>query len=171
VPSPKTKQWFGGDATNLAIGQGELLVTPIQMANFTAALANDGIVWKPRLVLELRTRDGATVKKFEPAQLGRANTTPTDLSLIRDGMRAVVTDPNGTVYYKFLGFQTAVAGKSGTAETPSGNPDAWFIGFAPFDGPKLAVATLYEEKPGLLGSQDAGQASRAVFAAKFGGTP
>ena len=171
VPSPANRQWNPGDATNLAIGQGDLLATPLQMANYSAALANDGIVWKPRLVLEFRTRDGATTKKFEATRLGAANTTPTDLSLIRDGMRAVVTDPNGTVYFKFLGFQTAVAGKSGTAETPSGNPDAWFIGFAPYDGPKLAIATLFEEKPGLLGSQDAGAASRAVFAAKFGGTP
>jgi cell division protein FtsI/penicillin-binding protein 2 len=123
------------------------------------------------MVLELRTREGVVTKKFDAARLGTANTTPTDLSLIRDGMRAVVTDPNGTVYFKFLGFQTAVAGKSGTAETPSGNPDAWFIGFAPFDGPKIAIAALFEEKPGLLGSQDAGAASRAVLAAKFGGTP
>src|SRR5207244_956600 len=181
VPSPAWKQqrfsnpadkvWNPGDATNLAIGQGFLLATPLQMANFSAALANDGIVWKPRMVLELRTREGATVKKFDATRLGVANTTPTDLSLIRDGMRAVVSDPNGTVYFKFLGFPTAVAGKSGTAETPTGNPDAWFIGFAPYDGPKLAIATLYEEKPGLLGSQDAGAAARAVFAAKFGGTP
>jgi penicillin-binding protein 2 len=171
VPSPKTRQWFPGDATNLAIGQGDLLATPLQMANYTAALANDGIVWKPRLVLELRTREGVSVKKFEPVRAGTANTTPTELSLIRDGMRAVVTDPNGTVYFKFLGFSTAVAGKSGTAETPSGNPDAWFIGFAPYDGPKIAIATLFEEKPGLLGSQDAGQATRAVLAAKFGGAP
>ena len=171
VPSPANRQWNPGDATNLAIGQGDLLATPLQMANYTAALANDGVVWKPRMVLEFRTRDGVLTKKFDSAQLGTANTTPTDLSLIRDGMRAVVTDPNGTVYFKFLGFQTSVAGKSGTAETPSGNPDAWFIGFAPYDGPKLAIATLFEEKPGLLGSQDAGAASRAVFAAKFGGTP
>ena len=171
VPSPKNKQWNPGDATNLAIGQGELLATPLQMANYSAALANDGIVWKPRLVTELRRRDGTVVKTFDPAKLGAANTVPTDLSLIRDGMRAVVSDPNGTVYFKFLGFQTPVAGKSGTAETPSGNPDAWFIGFGPFDSPKLAIATVYEEKPGLLGSQDAGAASRAVFAAKFGGTP
>ena len=171
VPSPLNKQWNPGDATNLAIGQGELLATPLQMANYTAALANDGVVWKPRLVLELRTRDGTTVKRFDPVKAGAANTTPTDLSLIREGMRAVVSDPNGTVYFKFLGFPTAAAGKSGTAETPSGNPDAWFIGFAPFDGPKLAIATLFEEKPGLLGSQDAGAAARAVFAAKFGGTP
>ena len=123
------------------------------------------------MVLELRTRDGVTTKKFEAARLGQANTTSTDLSLIRDGMRAVVSDPNGTVYFKFINFPTAIAGKSGTAETPSGNPDAWFIGFGPYDGPKLAIATVYEEKPGLLGSQDAGAAARAVFAAKFGGTP
>ena len=169
--APQDKIWNPGDATNLAIGQGYLLATPLQMANFSAALANDGIVWKPRMVLEFRTRDGVTTKKFDPSRLGTADTTPTDLSLIRDGMRAVVSDPNGTVYYKFLGFPTAVAGKSGTAETPSGNPDAWFIGFGPFDGPKIAIATVFEEKPGLLGSQDAGAASRAVFAAKFGGTP
>ncbi len=171
VPSPKTKRWFPGDATNLAIGQGDLLATPLQMANYTAALANDGIVWKPRMVIELRAREGTVTKKFDPARLGTANTTPGDLSLIRDGMRAVVSDPNGTVYFKFLGFPTAVAGKSGTAETPSGNPDAWFIGFGPYDGPKLAIAALFEEKPGLFGSQDAGAAARAVFAAKFGGTP
>ena len=171
VPSPANRTWNPGDATNLAIGQGDLLATPLQMANYTAALANDGIVWKPRLVTEIRTRAGATARTFAPERLGTANTTPADLSLIRDGMRAVVSDRDGTVYYKFLNFPTAVAGKSGTAETPSGNPDAWFIGFAPYDGPKLAVATVFEEKPGLLGSQDSGAASRAVFAAKFGGTP
>ena len=181
VPSPAWKQatfskpedrvWNPGDATNLAIGQGYLLVTPLQMANFAAALANDGIVWKPRLVTELRQRDGTVAKRFDKVQAGRANTVPTDLSLIRDGMRGVVADPAGTVYYPFLGFPTPAAGKSGTAETTAGAPDAWFIGFAPYDGPRLAIATVYEEKPGLLGSQDAGRSSRAVFAAKFGSTP
>ena len=167
----KGQTWNPGDATNLAIGQGDLLVTPLQMANYTAALANDGILWKPRLVLEFRQRDGTSVKKLDKVQAGTARTSPTDLALIRDGMRAVVSDPNGTVYFKFLDFQTAVAGKSGTAETTSGNPDAWFIGFAPFDRPTLAVATLFEEKPGVLGSQDAGAATRQVLAARFGGTP
>lgn len=171
VPSPANRPWNPGDATNLAIGQGDLLATPLQMANYTAALANDGVVWKPRLVTEIRTRAGVVVKTYAATQLRTATTTPTDLSLIRDGMRAVVNDPNGTVYFKFLNFPTAVAGKSGTAETPSGNPDAWFIGFAPYDGPKLAMAVIFEEKPGLLGSQDAGAAARAVFAAQFGGTP
>src|SRR5207247_1052560 len=74
VPSPDWKKqhftnpadqvWNPGDATNLAIGQGFLLATPLQMANYVSTLANDGIVWKPRLVIELRDRDGQTVKPY-----------------------------------------------------------------------------------------------------------
>jgi penicillin-binding protein 2 len=178
VPSPawKAKQptdktWNPGDATNLAIGQGFLLATPLQMANFAAALASDGIVWKPRLVLEIRDRSGNVKKKFEKAELGRAASIPTDLSLIRDGMRAVVADTDGTVYFPFRGFEVGVAGKSGTAETPSGDPDGWFIGFASFEQPSIAFAAVFEEfheSTGNYASQTSGTAARAVVGAKFG---
>ena len=186
VPSPAWKKdrfkddpanaaWNPGDATNLAIGQGFLLATPLQMANYVAAVANDGIVWKPRLVVELRDRGGQVVKTFPKQELRRADTKPTDLSAIRDGMRAVVADPDGTVYFPFRTYQVPVAGKSGTAETSvAGRVNAWFIGFAPFDGPKLAIATVYEqyaESPGHFGSQDAATATRKVLATKLGGTP
>ena len=178
VPSPAwkaqratDKTWNPGDATNLAIGQGFLLATPLQMANFAAALASDGIVWKPRLVTEIRDRSGAVQKKFEKAELGRAATIPTDLSLIRDGMRAVVADTDGTVYFPFRGFPVAVAGKSGTAETPVGDPDGWFIGFASFEQPSIAFAAVFEEfheSPGNFASQVAGTTVRTVLGAKFG---
>ncbi|MGH2490172.1 MAG: penicillin-binding transpeptidase domain-containing protein [Candidatus Limnocylindria bacterium] len=178
VPSPAWKAqratdrtWNPGDATNLAIGQGFLLATPLQMANYAAALASDGIVWKPRLILEFRDRSGAVQKKFEKAELGRAASIPTDLSLIRDGMRAVVADTDGTVYFPFLGFGVSVAGKSGTAETPSGDPDGWFIGFASFEQPSIAFAAVFEEfheGPGVHASQVAGTAVRSVVGAKFG---
>jgi len=178
VPSPAWKAqratdrtWNPGDATNLAIGQGFLLATPLQMANYAAALASDGIVWKPRLVLEFRDRSGVAQKKFEKAELGRAASIPTDLSLIRDGMRAVVADTDGTVYFPFLGFAVSVAGKSGTAETPSGDPDGWFIGFASFEQPSIAFAAVFEEfheGPGVHASQVAGMAVRAVVGTKFG---
>src|SRR5262249_27323423 len=176
VPSPAWKKaklatdptWNPGDATNLAIGQGYLLATPLQMANYVAAVANDGIVWKPRLVVEVRDRAGTVVKTFPKQVLHMADTKPTDLSLIRDGMRAVVADPDGTVYFPFRGYQVPVAGKSGTAETSTaGRVNAWFIGFAPFDAPKLAIATVYEqyaESPGHYGSQDAATATRKVLA-------
>jgi penicillin-binding protein 2 len=181
VPSQAWKQtyfsnsadrtWNPGDATNLAIGQGFLLVTPLQMANYAAALANDGIVWKPRLVTEIRDRSGASVKKFEKTIVGHANATNTELSLIRDCMRAVVSDPDGTVYFPFRTFQVSVAGKSGTAETPSGDPNGWFIGFANFEAPSVAFAAVFEqfhESPGNFASQVAGTAVRTTLAARFG---
>lgn len=180
VPSPewvKAKRpgnptWNPGDATNLAIGQGDLLATPLQMANYVSAVANDGIVWKPRLVVELRDRAGNIVKTFPKEALRTAETKPTDLSLIRDGMRGVVADQDGTVYYPFRTYGVAVAGKSGTAETPTGRVNAWFVGFAPYDSPHLAVATVFEqynEYPGHYGSQDAATAARKVLSVKLPG--
>jgi len=185
VPSPDWKKqsfadaasqvWNPGDATNLAIGQGYLVATPIQMANYVSTVTNDGILLKPRLVVELRDRSGAVTKTFDREELGRAGVKAADLSAIRDGMRAVVADRDGTVYFPFLGYEIPVAGKSGTAETSQpGRVNAWFVGFAPFDVPRLAVATVlegFEEKPGVHGSQDAARITRAVLAAKLGGTP
>src|SRR6266540_2504812 len=168
--NPADKVWNPGDATNLAIGQGFLLATPLQMANYAAALANDGIVWKPRLVLEFRDRAGATQKKYEKAMLGHTASIPTDLSLIRDGMRSVVADADGTAYFPFRGFPVSVAGKSGTAPTPT-DPDGWFIGFASFEQPSIAFAAVLEEfheTPGNFASQVAGTAVRSVIGVKFG---
>lgn len=169
---PGQRGWNPGDATNLAIGQGFLLATPLQMSNYAAALANDGIVWKPRLVIALQDRAGALKKTYDRAELRRAQTTSTELSLIRDGMRAVVADPVGSVFFPFQGFAVPVAGKSGTAETSvPGRVNAWFVGFAPFDAPKIAfvgVLEEYAEVPGRFGSQDAAAAIRKVLAARFG---
>jgi len=181
VPSPDWKKqyftsaadqvWNPGDATNLAIGQGYLLATPLQMANYASTLANDGIVWKPRLVIELRDREGKTVKTYPKTQAGSALSIPTDLSLIRDGMHAVTTDLDGTVSSVFRTYGTSTAGKSGTAESPAaGKVDAWFIGFASFEAPSIAIAAVldeYTERPGVFGSVDSAIAVKAVLNAKF----
>jgi len=181
VPSPDWKKqhftnpadqvWNPGDATNLAIGQGFLLATPLQMANYTSTVANDGILWKPRLVIELRDRDGKTVKAYPKTQVGSALTIPTDLSLIRDGMHAVTTDADGTVSFVFQRYSPSTAGKSGTAESPAqGKVDAWFIGWASFEQPSIAIAAVldeYTERPGVFGSVDSAIAVKAVLTAKF----
>ena len=170
--SPADRVWNPGDATNLAIGQGFLLATPLQMANYASALANDGIVWKPRLVIELRARDGKTLKAFPKTQAGSALAIPTELSLIRDGMHAVTNDPDGTVSSVFRTYSVSTSGKSGTAETATpGKVDAWFIGSASFEQPSIAIAAVldeYTERPGVFGSVDSAIAAKAVFAAKFG---
>jgi penicillin-binding protein 2 len=181
VPSPDWKKqhfsnsgdqtWNPGDASNLAIGQGFLLATPIQMANYASTIANDGILWKPRLVIELRDRDGKSVKSYPKTQTGSALTIPTDLSLIRDGMHAVTTDADGTVSFVFRGYPVSTAGKSGTAETSApGKVDAWFIGWASFEQPSIAIVAVldeYTERPGVFGSVDSAIAVKAVLTAKF----
>src|SRR5256712_3861198 len=170
--NPADQAWNPGDATNLAIGQGFLLATPLQMANYASALANDGVVWKPRLVIELRDRDGKTVKTFPKTQAGSALSIPTDLSLIRDGMHAVTTDPDGTVSSVFRTYSVSTAGKSGTAETSAtGKVDAWFIGYASSEQPSIAIAAVpdeYTDRPGAFGPAGSAIAAKAVFAAKFG---
>jgi penicillin-binding protein 2 len=138
--------WNPGDATNLSIGQGFLLATPLQMANYASALANDGIVWKPRLVTQIRDRSGAVVKNFGTATLGHTAATNTELSLIRDTMHAVTSDRDGTVAFVFQNYKVSTAGKSGTAESPAaGKVDAWFIGFSTFEQPSLAFAAILDE--------------------------
>ena len=163
--------WNPGDATNLSIGQGFLLATPLQMANYAAALANDGILWKPRLVTEIRDRSGAKVKTFEKSMLGHANATNTELSLIRDTMHAVTSDRDGTVAFVFQNYGVSTAGKSGTAESPApGKVDAWFIGFASFEQPSIAFAAVldeFTEVPGRFGSVDSALATKAVLDAAF----
>jgi cell division protein FtsI/penicillin-binding protein 2 len=122
-------------------------------------------------VIELRDRDGTSVKTYPKTQAGSALSIPTDLSLIRDGMHAVTTDPDGTVSALFRTYQVSTAGKSGTAETAAaGKVDAWFIGFASFEQPSLAIASVleeYTERPGVFGSFDSAIAARKVFDAKF----
>jgi len=181
VPSPAWKKsyfktpadqvWNPGDATNLSIGQGFLLATPLQMANYASALANDGIVWKPRLVTQIRERSGKVVKNFETAALGHTAATNTELSLIRDSMHAVTSDRDGTVAFVFQNYKVSTAGKSGTAESPAaGKVDAWFIGFSTFEQPSLAFAAIldeFTEVPGRFGSVDSALAVRAVLDAAF----
>src|SRR2546429_7885156 len=135
------------------------------MANYASALANDGMVWKPRLVIELRDRDGKTAKTYPKTQAGSTLAIPTDLSLIRDGMHAVTNDPDGTVSFVFNGFSTSTAGKSGTAESPTrGKGDAWVIGFASFEAPSIAIVAVldeYTERPGVFGPGDSAIAVKA----------
>ena len=174
-PSPSADRgWLPGDATNLAIGQGQLLATPLQMANYVAAVLNGGTVFKPRVVTAILRRDGTVAKPFERAELGHANARPEDYAAVRDGMRGVVADRDGTAYFPFLGFSVPVLGKSGTAETTAGRPDGWFVAGAPYANPTIAVAALAEEvveKPGTFASVNAAAIARTALAAALHVSP
>ncbi|MFB0533378.1 MAG: penicillin-binding protein 2, partial [Anaerolineae bacterium] len=157
--------WFLGDSVNLAIGQGYLLVTPLQVATMVASVGNGGTLYRPQLVLRVAASSEEPEQVFEPQELGRLPMKPETLSAIREGLLRAATSPEGTAYRAFKGMAIAVAGKTGTAENPYGDPHAWFAGYAPADDPQIAVVVLVEN--GGEGSQVAAPLFRQVVEAFF----
>jgi peptidoglycan glycosyltransferase len=134
-----------------AIGQQEIAVTPLEMALATAGIANGGVIMAPHVVHEIQDSDGATVKTIEN-KAWRTCTTPQNARAITDMMVQVVQRGTGT------GAQIpgiTVAGKTGTAQsTPGTAPHVWFVGFAPAENPRYAVAVIVEHG-GTNGGDDA----------------
>jgi penicillin-binding protein 2 len=135
-------KWTQGFLLSLAIGQGEVGVSPLQMARYVAALANGGIVYRPHAVEFIRNKETNNVDpvRHDSTLVGLS---PHVMGLIREGMERVVQAPGGTGgMARIQGVLSG--GKTGTAENPHGKDHAWYIGFAPFDNPKIAIAVLLE---------------------------
>jgi len=148
------------DAGRTAIGQGRLLVTPIQMAMVAQGIANGGVVLQPQLVDEVRTPAGGLVQRTQPKPLGRAMTAATAATLTQI-MRQVVDEGTGSSL-RLPGL--SIAGKTGTAEVGDGTNDAWMIAFSPVDAPKVAIAAVIEGTD-QTGNQAAGPVVGAVLSA------
>lgn len=131
-----------------SIGQGQVLATPLQMAMTVAAIANNGTILQPYLVRAV-DRPGGEREVTTPRVLGTLGSSE-DMAFLQEAMRGVVTRGTGA------GAETGVgvAGKTGTAENPSGRSHAWFVGYAPYDQPQVAVAVILEED-GTSGGQAA----------------
>lgn len=136
--------WAPGDSVNLAIGQGYLLATPLQIAVLIAAVGNGGTLYQPQIVQKISGTKDAPERVFTPEVRGTLPVTPEHLAAIREGLRRVVSDRRGTAHRTFKGCPIPVAGKTGTAENPGGKPHAWFAGYAPADDPKIAIAVIIE---------------------------
>jgi len=158
--------WKPGDDINLAIGQGDLLITPLQLAVAAAAIANGGDVFVPRLALKVTDASGNTLKEFESEIRSRVKMNAEDLDAVRRGMRYVVSEPDGTAHGAFSGFPIPTAGKTGTAEKKPEDDYAWFVGYAPVDAPQIVVVALIEQ--GGHGSSVAAPMVRRVMEAYFG---
>ncbi len=147
--------WREGDTCNVAIGQGALVVSPLQMAVVTAALANGGKVWRPRLVTGVRGPGEERFRALEPDLVRTMPWRRVDLDVVRLGMRDVVQGAMGTARRVAIpGVE--IAGKTGTAEF--GRKDerkrhAWMIAFAPFEAPRYAAVMLVDE--GISGGETA----------------
>lgn len=144
---PSEAQWRGGDYTNMVIGQGDVLVSPIQIAVGYGAVATGKLV-KPHLLKEVRNALGETVVSFEPEVVGEPDVKKEHLEYVRDGLRGVITDNAGT-FDLFEGYGLYAAGKSGTGEVASAPDDtAWFVAYAPYDDPKYVTAVVVESGGG-----------------------
>ncbi len=156
------------DQIQLAIGQGSFQGTPLQLANAYAAFGNGGTLWVPRLVIQATLPDGQVVEHNEPHAIRQVDIAPEHLAFLAQTLRAVITLSYGTAYRAFAGFSIPVAGKSGTAETGTLYPDAWFPAYAPIGDAQIAVATvLVHVGSQATGGNDAAPLVRRVMARYF----
>ena len=151
--------WQMGETISLAIGQGYNLVTPIQLANIYATLANGGTVYRPRLIKQLESSDGHVVKRYGPEKQGVLPVRPQNIQLINQGLWGAVNEKGGTGYILKRQEQD-VAGKTGTAQVIGLPQDekarktkrvsaafrdhALFVCFAPYGNPEIVVAVILE---------------------------
>jgi penicillin-binding protein 2 len=149
--------WYPGETVSISIGQGYLTVTPLQLANMIAAVANGGTLYRPRIVSKVESFDGTSIREYGPERIRTISLKPTTLELVRSGLSDVVNGAGGTGGAARSSL-VQIAGKTGTAQvvemkggyvkteqlTYFNRDHAWFVSFAPVQNPQIAVAVLVE---------------------------
>lgn len=172
------KRWYHGETLPVAIGQGAVLLTPIQLASLAATIANEGTIYRPHLVKRIVDADGKMLRETKPQIIGTASFSKESFRLVKQGMLEVVNAPGGTGAAARL-YDVKVAGKTGTSQvvklggTKKSTPyqfrdHALFVAFAPFDKPEIAVAVVIEhgEHGGAAAAPIAGRILREYFDGK-----
>ncbi len=169
--------WNPGDTLNAVIGQGYNEFTPVQMAKYISILANRGQHVDATIIKTIQNANGTEVPReeienFVNKKLGVVETTPQDIQInpehvnaVLEGMRSVTSDSGGTASNVFKDFGITVGGKTGSAEATGNDVNAWFVGFAPFEDPEIAVVVMVEN--GGHGNYTA-EAVREIMAEYFG---
>ena len=162
-----------GDAVNFSIGQGDTLVTPLRLAQIYAAIANDGVYYKPQVARAIVDVDGKIVKEFKPEIADTIKIEQSTWDFLHRGLRMVVT--KGTAAGVFAGFPVEVSGKTGTAQVfgrnPNGSPKddtSWFAAYGPTADPQYAVVMMVSQ--GGFGASTSGLGVRNIFETLFGVT-
>jgi penicillin-binding protein 2 len=158
-------QYRGGDAANFAIGQGDTLVTPLQVARVYAAIANGGTLWQPQVVKGVVAADGEVLSTVDPKATGELPASPEVIDYLQRGLRGVSTD--GTARGLFADFPVQVSAKTGSGQVQGKSDDiSWFASYAPSDDPKYAVVMMISQ--GGTGSGTSGPGVKKIYEALFG---
>ncbi len=146
IPNPMWKKirrfkgWYDGDTANLSIGQGDVLVSPLQMVRMISVFANNGTLVTPYIV---KSVDGKDLSVYRARQATKVAIKDTTMDSVREGMRQVVVCPTGTASV-LAALSVPVAGKTGTAQAPPGLSHGWFVGYFPYKSPRYAICVLLE---------------------------
>jgi penicillin-binding protein 2 len=158
-------KWREYDTLDMAVGQGDNYYSPLQLANYLAAIVNGGIVYRPYLVKKIVTPDGRLLRKVEPQKVHKANVSSQTLKIIKEGLHLVTLPPGGTAAGVFAGAPYKAGAKTGTAEVHGHDNHALFLAFAPYEKPEIAVAVVIEY--GGKGSGVAGPVARQILDGYF----
>jgi penicillin-binding protein 2 len=167
-------------AVNQAIGQGDVLVTPLQVAVMIGAVGNGGTLYRPQLVERIQPVEGEPTAVFKPEARGTLPLRADNLEVLKGALWSVIHDSRGTANFSLRGFDFPSAGKTGTAESGSGEPHAWFAGYTDCsnnldaypvcaDKADLAIAVIVEN--GGEGSEWAAPIFRRMVQVHFYGSP
>lgn len=165
VPRTGTRQWLPGEDIQSAMGQSRHVYTPLQLAQYVATIANNGVGFRPYLMDQILDGD-KVIFQTQPEVLGQpAAVSQQTLDLVKQGMLAV-TKPGGTAYGSFWDIPIQVAAKTGTAQTGRPLNNGLFVGFAPYDDPQIAWVIVVEG--GDSGSLSGGPVAREIVRTYFG---
>lgn len=162
------RPWSIGDNVNLAIGQGDVQVSPLQMAVAYAAIANDGYVVKPHLGLRVEDSSGRALQEFRAPVRRRVKIQAQYRQAILDGLQAAAEQPSGTSYPVFgadRSFPIKIAGKTGTAQRPPNGDQSWYVALAPYPNPRYVIAVTAEN--GGFGVDTAAPIAKKIIGTLF----
>jgi penicillin-binding protein 2 len=158
------RPWSVGDNTSLAVGQGDFLATPLQMAVAYAAIENGGTIVRPHVGLGITRSDGSVLQRIEPPPTRHIDIP--DLGVIQAGLRAAASEPGGTSADVFAGFPEPVHGKTGTAQIAGKADQSWYVCYVPDARRPIVIAVTVES--GGFGAQAAAPAARLILSQWFG---
>jgi penicillin-binding protein 2 len=163
------RPWSVGDNVNLAVGQGDVQVTPLQLAVAYSAIANGGTVVRPHIGLEVDTPDGTVLQKIQPPAARHINIAPEYLDVIRQGLREAASQPGGTSADVMGDFPLPVYGKTGTAQRNGQADQSWYACFVPDTATSKPIEVIVTVEQGGFGAAAAAPAARQILSQWFTG--